>query len=104
MSDNINIKIKGIDPARHPNVANKKYIDVFFELSEKAAKGWCVIFNDSFVNNVDNVRINPEEGDFVETWVRDMEEIPEKLNLIKETTKLTNTKYMEKLIKEEQLK
>lgn len=104
MSENINITIQRIDPNRYPSVVNKNYIDIIFELSEKATKDWCVLFNDSFVNNVDNIRINPEEGNFVETWVRDMEEIPEKLNLIKEVTKLTNTKCMEKLIKDAELR
>jgi hypothetical protein len=104
MSENINITIQRIDPNRYPSVVNKNYIDIIFELSEKATKDWCILFNDSFVNNVDNIRINPEEGNFVETWVRDMEEIPEKLNLIKEVTKLTNTKCMEKLIKDAELR
>ena len=104
MSENINITIQRIDPNRYPSVVNKNYIDIIFELSEKATKDWCVLFNDSFVNNVDNIRINPEEGNFVETWVRDMEEIPEKLNLIKEVTKSTNTKCMEKLIKDAELR
>tara|TARA_B110000240_G_scaffold183672_1_gene217602 strand:+ start:1119 stop:1295 length:177 start_codon:yes stop_codon:yes gene_type:complete len=33
-----------------------------------------------------------------------MEDIPEKLNLIKEVTKLTNTKCMERLIKDTELR
>ena len=104
MNESLNIKIKGIDPNRYPRVVNKNYIDIIFELSEKASKEWCIIFNDSFINNVDNIRINPEGGIFVETWVRDMEEIPEKLNLIKETSKLTNIKYKEKLIHDAELR
>tara|TARA_B110000240_G_scaffold183672_1_gene217601 strand:+ start:906 stop:1109 length:204 start_codon:yes stop_codon:yes gene_type:complete len=67
MSENINITIQRIDPNRYPSVVNKNYIDIIFEISEKATKDWCVLFNDSFVNNVDNIRINPEEGNFVET-------------------------------------
>ncbi len=104
MSGSLNIKIKGIDPNRRPRIVNKNYIDVIFELSNKAKKDWCVIFNDSFSNTVDNIRIDPEEGSFVETWVRDMEEIPEKLNLIKETSKLTNTKYTQKLVQDAELR
>ena len=104
MSEFLNIKIKGIDPNRHPRIVNKNYIDIIFELSGKAEKDWCDIFNDSFSSNGDNVRVNPEEGNFVETWVRDMEEIPEKLSLIKEASKLTNDKYKEKLIHDAELR
>jgi len=104
MSDTININIKGIDPNRRPRIVNKNYIDIIFELSEKANKDWCVLFNDSFSNNVDNIRINPEEGNYVETWVRDMDDIPDKLNLIKKASKDTNTSYAEKLIVDAELR
>jgi len=100
MSENLNIKIKGIDPNRRPSVVNKNYIDIIFELSEKATKDWCVIFNDYFSKSGNNIRINPEEGNFVETWVRDMEDIPEALTRIKEYTVITNTKHTEKLVQD----
>ena len=104
MSDTININIKGIDPNRRPRIVNKNYIDIIFELSEKANKEWCVLFNDSFSNNIDNIRINPEEGNYVETWVRDMDDIPDKLNLIKKALKATNINYAEKLIVDAELR
>jgi hypothetical protein len=104
MSENINIKIKGIDPNRRPSVVNKNYIDIIFELSDKANKDWCVIFNDYFSKSANNIRINPEEGNFVETWVRDMEDIPDTLSLIQEHIGITNTKYSEKLIKDAELR
>ena len=104
MSETININIKGIDPNRRPRIVNNNYIDIIFELSEKANKDWCVLFNDSFSNNVDNIRINPEEGNYVETWVRNMDDIPDKLNLIKKASKATNTNYAKKLIVDAELR
>ncbi len=102
MNELVDIKIKCIDPKRRPCLVNKNYIDVIFELSDKADKDWCVIFNDNFSNSGTNIRINPEEGQYVETWVRDMEDIPETLNLIKEKTDQTNIKYSDKLIADDE--
>ena len=99
MNDLVKVKVKGIDSKRRPCLVNKNYIDIIFE--DKADKDWCVLFNDSFTNSGANVRVNPEEGQYVETWVRDMEDIPEILDLIKEHTSQTNFTYSDKLVQDD---
>ncbi len=103
MSDTTTIKIIGIDPKRYPDLSKNNYIDISYKLSEKAPKQWCVIFNDIFKND-GNVRIDIDSSQFIDTWVRDMEDIPWRFITIKEKIELTNKLYQEKLIDDEKAK
>ncbi len=103
MSNSINIKLIGIDPKRYPNLLKNNYIDVNYQLSEKPPKDWCVIFNDIF-KNVGNVRIDLSSSQFIDTWVRDMEDITARFMTIKESIELTNKLYSEKLFNDEMIK
>lgn len=94
------LKVKGIDPNRYPILKNKNYIDIIFELSAKAPSDWCTLFNNLFSKDRGNVRIDPTEGYFIETWVRNMEDIPNKLQQIKENVRLSNQAYMDKIEEE----
>ena len=96
MSQTVQLKIVGIDPKRYPKILNKNYIDIVYQLSEKAPKDWCSIFNDSF-RSIKNVRIEADDGQYIETWVRDMDEIPKSLCSIKDGIQLCNEKYNDKL-------
>ena len=69
-----NLKIKGIDKNRLPNLDNNKYIDVIYELTQKAPRNWCLDFNNCFSKERHKARIDPDKGLYIETWVRDMEE------------------------------
>ncbi len=100
MNDILQIKIIGLDPERYPNVSNNNYIDICYQLSEKAPKEWCNIFNDSFKNDND-VRIDNDSCEFIETWVREMQDIPAKFTIIKENVELANQHYHEKLLDDE---
>ena len=100
MSNPINIKLIGIDPMRYPNLSKSNYIDISYQLSEKPHKDWCVIFNDIFKND-GNIRIDLTSSEFIDTWVRDMEDIPTRFTTIKESVALTNKLYSEKLLNDE---
>ena len=103
MNDFLTIKIIGLDPKRYPNVVNSNYIDIIYKLSEKAPNEWCAIFNDIFKDDK-NVRIDQDSGQFIDTWVRDMDDIPEKFILIKDGVELSNQKYHDKLLDDEKLR
>ena len=94
------IKIKGIDINRPPNLDNNNYIDVIYELTQHAPKDWCLNFNNFFSKERHKTRIDPNQGLYIETWVRDMDEIPTELSLIKHKIKTCNKMYMEKLNQE----
>jgi hypothetical protein len=94
-----NLKIKRLDPNRRPSLKNIKYIDVFYELSQKAPRDWCGDFNLLFSKSSLNVKINPEEGLYVETWVRDLMHIQNELDQIKEIIKTCNKNYIEQKLK-----
>ena len=81
MSDINNIKVKGLDPKRYPNLRGNNYIDVVFELSQKAPRDWCADFNLLISRDQNNAKVNPDEGLYIETWVRDMLEIQKELDL-----------------------
>ena len=59
------------------------YIDLFFRLSHKAPKKWCEDFNKLSKDLVPPVKINENEGVFIDAYVRDMSHIPEHLARIK---------------------
>lgn len=92
-----NLKIKGIDPDRPPNLDNNNYIDVIYELTQQAPKDWCLNFNNFFSKERHKTRIDPKQGLYIETWVHDMNEIPNELNLIKQKIKICNEIYIKKL-------
>lgn len=101
MSTEYQIKIIGVDPKRRPNLNNKKYIDVFYELSEKASKDWCVEFNLCISKHKKQVRINPDIGLYIDTWVHGMYEIPEFLDSIKAAVIKCNSILLERAQNEE---
>ncbi len=82
MKDISQLKVTGIDSNRPPKILKEPYIDLVFELSEKAPKAWCQDFNMLFNNAAYSVKVDANQGKFVETWVRNMDEIPAHLKLI----------------------
>lgn len=100
MSSIENIKIKGLDANRRPSLKNKKYIDVFYELSQKAPREWCADFNLLFSKSALNAKINPENGLFIETWVRDVADLQNELDQIKEIIKTCNKNYIQQKLEE----
>ena len=78
------IKITGLDPLRPPKLQKIPCIDLVFTLSHKAPKGWCEFFNNIMGKQTYSVRIDPEAGLFVETWVRKPGEIEKLLDTLKQ--------------------
>ena len=101
MSDINDLKIKGLDSNRKPNLKNKKYVDVIFELNQKAPKDWCADLNLLFSKVKHNAKIDPDEGLFVETWVRVINDIPKILEAIKQQIVICNSNYIEQKRQEE---
>ena len=101
MSNINDIKIKGLDPNRRPCLKNKNYVDIIFELSQKAPKDWCADFNLLFSKDKHNAKIEPDEGLYVETWVRNINDIPKELEPIKQLILICNNNYIEQKYQEE---
>lgn len=95
------IKVKGLDLNRRPCFKHKNYIDINFELTQKAPRDWCADFNLLFSKDNHNAKINPDDGLFVETWVRKINDIPKELDLIKQLMVICNNNYIEQKRQEE---
>lgn len=91
------LKIIGVDQARPPNVSKKTYIDLFFQLSKEAPKEWCDLFNDSTARFQPSIRIDNKKGLFIDTYVRNMEDIPAHVEVIKQKIIESNAIYAEKI-------
>lgn|GEM_PF-395801 len=91
------IFIKGIDETRPPKIQKEPYIDLFFKLSRKAPPAWCSDFNDALARHPSSPKVKPEEGLYIDTWVRKPEEISTHLELLKRNVRDCNQRYTEKL-------
>jgi hypothetical protein len=91
------IKIVGIDEKRPPKVRKEPYIDLFFQLSHKAPKDWCEDFN-LLTGKLDPaIRIDKNEGIFIETYVRNMNQIAAHLDQIKKKIIDCSEQYIERI-------
>jgi len=91
------IRIVGIDDKRRPRIMKEPYINLYFTLSHKAPSEWCADFNRILSKHQFTTRINEAEGLYIETWVRDPEDIPSHLAQMKEAVKRCNVEYIEKI-------
>lgn len=91
------IRIVGIDDKRRPRIMKEPYINLYFTLSHKAPPEWCADFNRILSKHQFTTRINETEGLYIETWVREPEDIPAHLAQMKEAVKRCNVEYIEKV-------
>ena len=91
------IRIVGVDEKRPPRVRKEPYIDLFFRLSHQAPKKWCEDFNKLAKDLVPTVRINENEGIYIDAYVRDMNHIPTHLDKIKKKITACNEQYLENI-------
>jgi hypothetical protein len=91
------IKIVGIDEKRPPRIRKEPYIDLFFRLSHQAPKKWCQDFNKLAKDLVPPVKIDDNEGIFIDAYVRDMDTIAMHLEKIKRKIVLCNEQYIEEI-------
>ena len=91
------IKIIGIDETRPPKIRKEPYIDLYFKLSHQAPPDWCKDFNNLLLKNPYSVQIKEKEGVFIETWVREPDEIADLLELLKKTVLKCINQYIERI-------
>lgn len=91
------IRIAGMDENRPPRLRKEPYINLYFRLLHKAPPAWCVGFNDLLVKHEYAPKINTEEGLFIETWVRNPDEIAALFNILKEKVTECTAQYIEKI-------
>ena len=97
MENILSLKIVGLDTKRPPRIRKEPYIDIFFELSDKAPKEWCDDFNKVGKQIDPPAKINTKEGLFIEAWVRNMDDIQKHLNIIKTKVTACNNLYIENI-------
>ena len=97
LEDISDIKIVGIDEKRPPRIRKEPYIDLFFRLSHQAPKKWCENFNKLAKDLVPPVKIDDNEGVFIDAYVRDMNNIVMHLDKIKRKIVLCNEQYIEEI-------
>ena len=97
LEDIRSIKIVGIDKKRPPRIRKEPYIDLFFRLSHQAPKKWCQDFNKLAKDLVPPVKIDDNEGVFIDAYVRDMDNIAMHLDKIKGKIVLCNEQYIEEI-------
>ena len=90
------IKIVGIDEKRPPRVRKEPYIDLFFKLSHQAPEDWCEEFNALASRLSPPAKINKSKGLFIETYVRDMNNIPEHLETVKDRIIVWSAEHTER--------
>lgn len=91
------IKIIGIDERRPPKMRKEPYIDLIFKLSHKAPPDWCTDFNDSLAKTTYAPKIDLQEGLYIQTWVRAIDEIAAHLQLLKKGITECTARYIEKV-------
>lgn len=88
------IRIKGFDEIRPPKIIKEPYINLYFELNHQASKDWCEDFNRLVAKGEYPIKIDPNKGLIIETWVRK----PEELELVLTSLKKQITTCIENYI------
>ena len=91
------IKIIGFDETRPPALRKEPYINLYFKLSHEAPKQWCIDFNELVAKGAYPVKIEPANGLFIETWVRQANEIEAVLANLKEAVKNSTYNYISRI-------
>ncbi len=91
------IRISGMDEKRPPRIRKEPYINLYFKLVHKAPKDWCVDFNRLVSKKKFPAKIDPEEGLYLETWVRLPEEVELALSGFQEAIKVCNEEYIARI-------
>jgi hypothetical protein len=94
------IKISGIDEMRPPRILKEPYINLYFKLSHKAPKKWCEDFNHLVSKGDYPVKIEPNSGLFIETWVRKPEEIESAFEGLKRAVSTCKEEYIARIHEE----
>ncbi len=93
----LQIKVTGIDETRPPIVRKEPYIDLNFRLSEEPPADWLDDFRRLTAKMAPAMHFNAKSGGFIETYVRDMAEIPVALETLKAKIAECNALHAERL-------
>ena len=96
MSDIKEIRIIGFDKDRPPRVRKEAYIDLFFQLSQKAPLDWCEDFNALGRKVNPSPKINKDKGLHIETYVNNMNLIAQQLAAVKALLLECSQQYQKK--------
>jgi hypothetical protein len=94
------IRISSIDEMRPPRIHKEPYINLYFKLTHKAPKKWCEDFNHLVSKGDYPVKIEPNTGLFIETWVRKPEEIERALTRLKSAVSICKEEYIARILAE----
>ena len=90
-------RIIGFDQSRLPRVRKEAYIDLYFQLSQKVPLDWCEDFNALGRRMNPSPKIDKNQGEFIESYVKDMDQIVQHFADIKQTLLECNRAYQAKL-------
>jgi len=96
MSDIKEIRITGFDNDRPPRVRKEAYIDLYFQLSEKAPLDWCEDFNALGRKVNPSPKIDINKGLHIESYVNNMNLIATHLVAVKALLLECSRQYQEK--------
>ena len=91
-------RIVGFDAERPPVVQ-----PLYFQLNESAPPDWCQCFDRVAGKQRYPFRINGEEGEIVESWVKTAKEVPDALETAKRLVSLGNEAYEALLVERRQV-
>jgi hypothetical protein len=97
MSDIKEIRIVGFDKDRPPRVRKEAYIDLFFQLSQKAPLDWCEDFNALGRKANPSPKIDINKGVHIASYVNNMNQIAHHLVAVKALLQECNQQYQQKL-------
>ena len=96
MSDIKDIRVIGFDKDRPPRVRKEAYIDLYFQLSQKAPLDWCEDFNALGRKVNPSPKIDKNKGLHIETYVNNMDLIAQQLASVKALLLECSRQYQEK--------
>lgn len=88
-----NIKIIGFDEERPPTMQARPCIDLIFQLDQEAPAEWCKVFGNVSGGQRYNIKIDPEVGLFLETWVKAPGDISGSVDTMKSLVAESNVAY-----------
>jgi hypothetical protein len=91
------IRISGMDEKRPPRIRKEPYIELFFKLSHQAPVEWCEDFNRLVSKWEYTVKIKPAAGLFIETWVRNPDEVEGSYAALKKAVISCNEDYIARI-------
>lgn len=92
------IKIVAVDSKRPPVIRKQPYIDLFFTFSHKVPLDWAHEFNALLSKHKLKAKVQPEEGLYIETWVRTPDDVDKHLELLQGKIKECSDAYIASLL------